>query len=150
MEQLHKQGGVPRGWRFILPAGDPKAGREVFAKLECYKCHEVKGQGFPEVTRGVGDTGPELSGMGSHHPAEYFAESIINPNAVILIAPGYTGADGLSIMPDYRDSLTVAELVDLVAFLKSLDGERGHSMPKMRHEKGHDLKGTDGAPHSGH
>lgn len=153
-EALHKQGGVPRGWRFTLPVGDPNAGREVFAKLECYKCHEVKGHGFPEVSRAASERGPELTGMGSHHPAEYFAESIINPNAVIITEKGYTGADGLSIMPDYRDSLTVAELIDLVAFLKSLDGERGHAMPKMQHDmphdKGDDMKGKSGTPHSGH
>jgi hypothetical protein len=64
--------------------------------------------------------------MGGHHPAEYFAESILNPNAVIIVGPGYTGADGLSIMPDYRESLTVAELIDLVAYGKSLTDMRDH------------------------
>ena len=60
--------------------------------------------------------------MGDHHPAEYFAESILNPNAVTVTEPGYTGADGLSIMPDYRESLSAADLIDLVAYLKSLQG----------------------------
>jgi hypothetical protein len=59
--------------------------------------------------------------MARHHPAGYLAESVINPNAVIVQEPGYTGPDGLSTMPDYRDSLTLAELDDLVAYLKSLD-----------------------------
>jgi uncharacterized protein involved in high-affinity Fe2+ transport len=73
--------------------------------------------------------------MGDHHPVEYFAESILNPNAIIITGPGYTDADGLSIMPDYRDSLTVAELIDLVAYLKSLQGEHATS---------------GAAPHDGH
>jgi len=90
--------------------------------LECYKCHEIKGEYFPDAPKQPGDTGPELTGMGVHHLAEYLAESILNPNAVIVTAPGYTGPDGLSIMPDYRESLTVAELIDLVAYLKSLGG----------------------------
>jgi uncharacterized protein involved in high-affinity Fe2+ transport len=60
--------------------------------------------------------------MGDHHPAEYFAESILNPNAVIVTGPGHTGPDGLSIMPDYRDSLTLAETIDLVAYIRSLTG----------------------------
>ena len=60
--------------------------------------------------------------MGGHHPAEYFAESIINPNAVVVTGPGHTGADGLSIMPDFRDSLTLAETIDLVAYIRSLTG----------------------------
>jgi hypothetical protein len=65
--------------------------------------------------------------MGRHHPAEYFAESILNPNAVIIVGPGYTGADGLSIMPDYRKSLTVAELINLVAYCKSLTSMGNHA-----------------------
>ena len=120
MDELHRTGGVPRGWKFTLPAGDPKTGRELFAKLECNKCHEVKPD-FPK-TGGAGDVGPELTGMGAHHPAEYFAQSIVDPNAVILAGPGFVGPDGRSIMPDYRDSLTFAELVDLVAYIKSLGG----------------------------
>src|SRR5262245_32137226 len=92
-DELHRLGGVPKGWRFTLPAGDAKAGREVFAKLECYKCHEVKGAGFPTVTRTPENAGPELTTMGGHHPAEYFAESIINPNAVIVTGTGHTGKD---------------------------------------------------------
>ena len=125
MDELHRTGGVPRGWKFTLPAGgDPRRGREVFAKLECAKCHEIKSD-FPK-TGGAGDVGPELTGMGAHHPAEYFAESILDPNAVILAGPGYVGPDGRSIMPDYRDSLSVAELVDLVAYIKSLSGGGHH------------------------
>ena len=120
MEELHRSGGVPRGWKFTLPPGDPKTGRELFAKLECNKCHEVKPD-FPKAG-GAGDVGPELTGMGAHHPAEYFAQSIVDPNAVILAGPGFVGPDGRSIMPDYRDSLTFAELVDLVAYIKSLGG----------------------------
>jgi mono/diheme cytochrome c family protein len=125
MEELHRAGGVPRGWKFTLPSGDAKTGREIFAKLECNKCHEVKPD-FPK-SGGAGDVGPELTGMGAHHPAEYFAQSIVDPNAVILAGPGYVGADGRSTMPDYRDSLTFAELVDLVAYIKSLGGgAEGH------------------------
>ena len=121
MDELHRAGGVPRGWRFTLPPGDAQAGRAVFAKLECSKCHEVKPD-FPK-TGGAGDAGPALTGMGSHHPPEYFAQSILDPNAVILAGPGYVGPDGRSIMPDYRDSLTLTELLDLVAYITSLRGD---------------------------
>jgi mono/diheme cytochrome c family protein len=127
MEELHQHGGVPSGWQFRIPTGDPKAGRAVFAKLECYQCHTIQGEPFPQASKEPGKSGPDLTGMGAHHPAEYFAESILNPNAVIVTGPGYTDARGLSIMPDYRESLSVAELIDLVAFLKSLGGEHGHA-----------------------
>jgi uncharacterized protein involved in high-affinity Fe2+ transport/mono/diheme cytochrome c family protein len=126
-EELHKHGGVPPGWKFTVPPGDAGKGGEVFAKLECHKCHEVKGKRFPHVGRQPGDTGPELTGVGSHHPAEYLAQSVLDPNAVIVTAPGHTGPDGRSIMPDFTDVLTARELIDLVAFLKSLTEGDGHA-----------------------
>jgi len=122
MEELHRQGGVPRGWKFALPAGDPVKGRQLFADLECYKCHAIQGESFPPGGGDARNVGPDLTGMGGMHPAEYFAESILSPNAVILDGPGYSGQDGTSIMPSYADSLSVTQLVDLVAFLKGLTG----------------------------
>lgn len=119
MEELHKSGGVPPGWKFTLPAGDAAKGRALFRELECYKCHAVKGEGLPP-SGDARNVGPELTGMGGHHPAEYFAESIIAPDAVILAGPGFTGPDGRSIMPSFADSLSVSQLTDLVAYLKSL------------------------------
>jgi len=133
MEELHRQGGVPRGWAFTIPDGDPKAGRDVFVKLECYQCHAIQGESFPQSPSSDTGLGPDLTGMGSHHPAEYFAESILNPSAVIVTGPGYTDAAGLSIMPDYRESLTVAELIDLVAYLKSLGGAHDHGSTDPHH-----------------
>lgn len=126
MEELHASGGVPRGWKFTLPAGDPAKGRELFRALECYKCHAIEGESFPPSGGDAKSVGPELTGMGSHHPAEYFAESILAPNAVILAGPGFAGPDGRSIMPSYADSLSVTQLVDLVAFLKSLRDDDMH------------------------
>jgi hypothetical protein len=127
MEELHQHGGVPPGWKFRFPDGDPQAGRAAFAKRECYQCHLIQGESFPKSPSQETASGPDLTGMGSRHPAEYLAESILNPNAVIVLAPGYTDAAGLSIMPDYRDSLTVDELIDLVAYLQSLRGDHEHA-----------------------
>jgi len=122
MQELHDSGGVPRGWKFTLPAGgDAARGRKLFADLECYKCHLIQDAGFPPLGTD-GKTGPELTGMGRHHPSEYFAESILDPNAVLLAGPGYIGPDGRSVMPGYADSISVTQLLDLVAFLKSQDG----------------------------
>ena len=41
---------------------------------------------------------------------------------MIITEPGYTGQDGLSIMPSYADLLTLQEWIDLVAYLTSLTG----------------------------
>ena len=140
MEALHASGGVPKGWKFLMPPGDAAKGRAVFVTMECFACHEVKGEDFPKSSKRGHEPGPELTGMGSHHPAEYFAESIINPNRVIVQGTGYTGSDGLSKMPGYSDTMTVQQLVDVVAYLKSLKGE----MSGMKHKDGDkpmDMKG---------
>ena len=122
MDDLHRGGGVPRGWKFTLPAGgDVARGKQLFADLECYKCHRIDGAAFPP-TGTDGKTGPPLTGAGANHPAEYFAESILSPNTIIVDGPGFIGPDGRSIMPGFADALSVTQLVDLVAFIKSQDG----------------------------
>lgn len=143
MEALHASGGVPKCWKFLVPPGDAAKGREVFMTMECFACHEVKGEAFPKTSKRDHEPGPELTGMGSHHPAEYFAESIINPNRVLVQGAGYTGADGLSKMPGYGDTMTVQQLVDVVTYLKSLKGGMSgvqHGDKKAMDMKGHDMK----------
>src|SRR3989449_11764771 len=101
------QHGTPEGWKFGLPTGAPAKGREVFAKLECYKCHEVKGETFPS-TADTENVGPELSAMAPLHDGEYFAESIANPRQ----------AAEKGKMPSLNGSKNVQELVDLFAYLQ--------------------------------
>ena len=141
MGELHAEGGVPPGWKFTLPPGDSAKGKDVFARLECYSCHIVEGQGFPD--KATDKTGPQLTGMGAHHPAEYFAQSILDPNAVILTdVPDWVGPDGLSKMPSYNDSLTLEQWIDLVAYLKSLTGggrRHDHGMPGAHEMHGMDM-----------
>ncbi len=93
----------------------------MFAKLECYKCHEVKGETFPS-TADKENVGPELSAMAPLHDVEYFAESIVNPRKAVEKGK----------MPSFNDSMTVQELVDLVAYLKSLKPPRA-APAHMRH-----------------
>ncbi len=124
---------TPPRWRFAIPAGNHHAGRQVFVDFECFKCHEVFGEDFPAPKAEQGDVGSALSGMGAMHPAEYFVETIIDPNASVAWRithhkaelKGYLGPDGTTKMPSYNDSMTVQQLIDLVAYLKSLT-EGGH------------------------
>src|SRR5215475_15916149 len=125
MEALHAAGGVPPGWRFTLPPGDVLAGRRAFVDFKCYACHAVRGEQFPLKPGEAATAGPDLTGMGAHHPTEYLVESIVNPSAVLVDGAGYIGGDGRSIMPPSPE-MTVAQLVDLVAYLKSLGGDAGH------------------------
>jgi mono/diheme cytochrome c family protein len=115
----HGDHGTPAGWRFAWPAGDPARGRVIFAKYECFSCHEVRGEPFA-VPKDADNVGPELAAMGPAHQADYFVEAIINPSAVIEGGKGYEAADGSSKMPSFNDTLTIQELLDLVAYLKAL------------------------------
>jgi mono/diheme cytochrome c family protein len=119
--------GMSADWKFTLPQGDPVEGRKSFVESECYKCHEVKGETFPEVAKEDKGVGPELSQMASMHPVEFFAEAIMNPNVVIdpdAKKKGYLGDDGKSKMPNYNDVLTVKQVADLAAYLRSLTAEQ--------------------------
>ena len=124
---------TPPGWKLTLPQGDATRGREALGKFECYACHEIRGEKFPAPTE-PGKVGPELSAMGPLHEPDYFVESIINPGRLIEKGKGYEAPDGSSKMPSYNDSMSVQELLDLVAYLKSLTppaGAPGHG--GMRH-----------------
>jgi mono/diheme cytochrome c family protein len=121
------QHGTPKDWKFTLVQGDAAEGRKLFVEIECYKCHEVKGESFPRMAPDEKGVGPELSQMAGMHPIEFFAEAIANPNAVIdndAKEQGYVGPDGKSKMPEFADILTVKQLADLATYLASLGG--GH------------------------
>lgn len=105
----------PRNWRFTMPKGDGAKGRAVFEKFECYYCHRVNGETFPEPT----DSGPELSQMGPAHPLEFFTESVIHPNA--MVPRNLRTRDGNSPMSmDHLERMTLRELIDLSSYLASL------------------------------
>jgi Cu/Ag efflux protein CusF len=104
-----------------MPKGDPAKGKTVFEKFECHYCHEVRGEQFPEPV----ESAPELSQMGGLHPVEFFAESIMNPNAVV--PKTYRDADGKSPMTNFTEKMTVKELIDVSAYVASL---RRKSAPK--------------------
>jgi Cu/Ag efflux protein CusF len=97
-----------------MPKGDPAKGRAVFEKFECYYCHEIRGEQFPYPV----ESAPELSQMGPMHPVEFFAESIMNPNAVV--PKTYRQPDGTSPMTNFAPKMTVQELIDISAYVASL------------------------------
>jgi len=135
----HEHHQTPGDWKFTLPSGDATKGRELFAKFACFSCHEVEGENFPGSGL-PGKIGPELAAMGPLHDAEFFAEAIVNPSAVVEKGKGYDTADGTSKMPSYNTALTVQDLIDLVTYLRGLKPPAKASIEKGR--------GRD--PHSGH
>lgn len=106
---------------FRLPAnGDVERGKVAFVQLGCNHCHEVSGMDLPKPT--VQPPVPVV--LGGMVPSEvtdgYLVTSIINPSYVLAPYPKETiAARGKSRMPDYSSTMTVAQLVDTVAFLQS-------------------------------
>ena len=44
MEELHRSGGVPRGWQFTLPPGDPAKGRHHETTRSVHRPHGTGAQ----------------------------------------------------------------------------------------------------------
>ncbi len=118
-----------------FPEGDPEEGFDVFKEMKCFQCHFIKGVSGKidsmeygltegEMREGVG---PELTDIGAIQSYEYLFESIVNPDAKILPDPSpdkkyskETDEGKVSKMPSFLDTIKAQELIDMVAYLKSL------------------------------
>lgn len=108
-----------RGFR--LPDGDAEVGREVFARSQCVACHSVEGAELG-VERVEGALNVRLGGKVNRvRTYGELVTAVVNPSH--KLAPAYRnevgGDDEDSPMPDYNATMTVQELIDLVAFLQS-------------------------------
>jgi hypothetical protein len=98
---------------FFLPVGDPVAGREAFVELSCHYCHLVPSDA--EMPGLVGDTkGPDIGSRQADETRDWIAMSIV--------APGHEMPPLMrqpqSPMGDYKDAMTVRQLMDLVTFVQ--------------------------------
>lgn len=117
------------GEEFKVPEGDPEMGKDVFAQMKCWQCHLVAGESFGAPQ--PGKVGPELTNIGGIQTAQYLMESVVNPSAVVVPGEGYSSPDGQSKMPEFHDTMTLRQLVDLVAYLQTLKGKT----PKASEDK---------------
>ena len=124
-DAVARQSRPPDHWRFTLPAGDPARGEGVFVKLHCGSCHNVAGQRTQPGQEAPETAGPDLTGALAQTPAEYLAERLITPDRFLphgLFHATYSRSDGSSRMINYNEELKVSELIDLVAYLRSIGG----------------------------
>ena len=110
--------GSPRG--FSLPNGDVAKGKAVFLKYECLSCHALEDVEQPDIKNTV-NMSVRIGGKITQ--VKTYAElvtAIINPSH--SFSRGYAleliQKDGKSLMKNFNDVMTVAELVDLVVFLQ--------------------------------
>jgi mono/diheme cytochrome c family protein len=105
--------------QFSLPPGDPAAGKAAFVELKCSGCHTVEGVDLPAPTAAV----PVKLGGGTPLPPTTgdLTTDIIMPSS--HFARGYPASQvqegAASKMPDYTRTMTIGQLADVVAFLKS-------------------------------
>lgn len=118
-----------------LPGGDADRGRQVFMDLQCHTCHRVLGETLPDP---VADPAVPvvLGNPADRKTRAYLAESIIAPSHqfarprpdVIYSEPPIVRQreyedirEGeLSRMGDFGEVMTVRHLIDLVAYLESM------------------------------
>lgn len=102
---------------FFLPKGDAAAGRKAFKDINCLTCHHVAGD--PEFTAGSG-LGPVLGPKQADYAAGWIANSIVSPSHTIALEAEDKGDEVPSLMGDFTDKMTVKQMIDLVAYIKSL------------------------------
>lgn len=102
----------------ILPEGDPESGREAFMTLGCGSCHAVAWE--TELPAPVADPpGPELGLEQAQQSAGLLATSIIAPSHFVPADLIADREDRLSPMGDFNETMTVRQLIDVVAYLRS-------------------------------
>jgi hypothetical protein len=104
-----------------LPTGDPEAGRQVFLDLRCCSCHRVAGLDLPSPV-----ASPEVPVVLGGRVASPVADgalitAIVNPSHGVSARhqPDLVKVGQRSRMGDFSGTMTVRQLVDLVAFLRA-------------------------------
>jgi sulfur-oxidizing protein SoxX len=104
-----------RGFR--LPDGNIERGREAFVSLKCNSCHSVVGENFPAPEHFNIRLGGETARLRTYGD---LVTSIINPSHVITARYLEELRQAKeSPMTNFNETMTVAQMIDLVAFLQS-------------------------------
>jgi L-cysteine S-thiosulfotransferase len=115
--------GSKSGAGLRLPDGDVERGKAAFLELKCNTCHTVAGTEMPAPNKDYAYVRVVVLGGEVRQVKTYGAlvTSIINPSH--SLAPGYPKElitkDNQSAMANFNDTMTVRQLIDLVAFLQS-------------------------------
>jgi len=95
------------------------AGGKVFEQLACNTCHKSDGSGRGPVLEGVYGKTVQLAGGGTIDADEaYLRESITNPKAKVVA--GYE-----AIMPTFQGQVSEEQLLQLLAYIRSLASVQG-------------------------
>ena len=115
--------GPKSGAGLRLPDGDVERGKAAFLELKCNTCHTVAKTEIAEPGKDYAYTRVVVLGGEIRQIKTYgdLVTSIINPTH--SLASGYPKdlitKNGQSAMTNFNDTMTVRQLIDLVAFLQS-------------------------------
>jgi mono/diheme cytochrome c family protein len=113
--------GPKSGMGFRLPDGNAETGRELFVALECNSCHTIVDLELPAAAE-PGPVNVMLGGpVANIKTYGQLVSSVINPSHRIVrrYPEEEVTRDGESLMPIYNETMTVQQLIDLVAFLQA-------------------------------
>jgi hypothetical protein len=124
---VSEEGAEYEGLTLVVPQGDAAAGERAFVELSCTSCHRVVGHDDLPVPVSA-NLGPVLGPVQAAHAqveGGSVASSIISPSHVVTRQGGEEREGKLSPMGDFSEAMTVRQLIDLLAFIRSLDGDSG-------------------------
>ena len=106
---------------FVLPSGDVDAGKAIFVEFGCPQCHTIADSDIeqPPGAQFRVKIGGEVRRV--KHYGDLLT-SVVNPDhrvSGLYRVQDESGEDYSSPMPEFADTMTVAQMVDLVAFLHS-------------------------------
>jgi cytochrome c oxidase subunit 2 len=114
----------PTAFQAWLGGGNPSdspaaAGAKLFQDLACVSCHRSDGQGQgPQLAGLFGHSVKLQNGMGVTADEAYIRESIVNPQAKVV-------AGFQPIMPTFQGLVTEEQLLQLIAYVRSLNAQPG-------------------------
>ena len=114
---------------FFLSKGDMTAGRQAFNHLKCSSCHWVANDmQVPDPV--TAKAGPLLGPKQAAYAPGWIANSIVSPSHTFARnSDGKTEGGELSRMADFTQTMTVRELIDLVAYIQSLKQSQSQETP---------------------
>ena len=124
------EAGPRSGYGLRLPAGDLEAGKLVFQELSGTTCHDVAGVPM----RSLGERRSSIVTLGGEVPRVdsygQLGTSIVNPSHRISgrCSREDVTEDEKSRMTNFNDVMTVAQLIDITAFLQSRHERRYEPM----------------------
>ncbi len=108
----------------VLPKGDARAGRQAFQDLKCHVCHRVSGDStLPPPLAEL--KGPDLNALLQLQAKSDLAAAIIAPSHSLSVRTSEAvkarmWKQGASPMGDFSRVITVRQLADLLAYLRTI------------------------------